>query len=158
MTGAALESTLLNASFAPRDSSQSHPVFAGCVCRWDTSVVQQWNVSYAYPTFAPTERKGRTEICSSELLLDVVGEALLLKVVERASALPSRARAVFKSDFEPCRPVRRTPEHSNPATVGRSTLTNEDIVSAYRTALQSQAPRRHPLSRLYMPPSRKRGI
>src|SRR6266436_10248963 len=29
MTGAALESTLLKASFAPRDSSQSHPVFAG---------------------------------------------------------------------------------------------------------------------------------
>src|SRR5258708_4367245 len=29
MTGAALESTLLNASFAPRDSSQSHPVFTG---------------------------------------------------------------------------------------------------------------------------------
>src|SRR5258708_20801040 len=72
-----------------------------CVCRWDTSVVQQWNVSYAYPTFAPTERKGRTEICSSELLLDVVGEALLLEVVERASALPSRARAVFKSILSP---------------------------------------------------------
>src|SRR5258705_12685087 len=29
MTGAALESTLLKASFAPRNSSQSHPVFAG---------------------------------------------------------------------------------------------------------------------------------
>src|SRR5438034_5553232 len=29
MTGAALESTLLNASFAPRDSSQSHAVFTG---------------------------------------------------------------------------------------------------------------------------------
>ena len=29
MTGAAVESTLFNASFAPRDSSQSHAVFTG---------------------------------------------------------------------------------------------------------------------------------
>ncbi len=30
-----------------------------CVCRWDTSVVQQWNVSYAYhPTLLPHREKG----------------------------------------------------------------------------------------------------
>jgi hypothetical protein len=32
-----------------------------CVCRWDTSVVQQWNVSYAYlhPSAPPRERAAR---------------------------------------------------------------------------------------------------
>src|SRR5258708_25959505 len=29
-----------------------------CVCRWDTSVVQQWNASYAYPHPPPPPRKG----------------------------------------------------------------------------------------------------
>ena len=33
ITGAALESTLLKASFAPRNSSQSHPVFADGIHR-----------------------------------------------------------------------------------------------------------------------------
>jgi hypothetical protein len=30
-----------------------------CVCRWDTSVVQQWNMSYAHsPTLRPHREKG----------------------------------------------------------------------------------------------------